>query len=186
MTGVKMPQVAVFIDWHNMAPVRYLAGRKVKFDGLLSYVHTLGNLRGAFVYMVDFKDHIPEHERIDSRAVQALENRNFIVRQKVVKRRYDPLTRKVTAEGNMDVELTIDIMDTLLNVGSVIDKIVFFSGDSDFCPVIRRIQRHRSKNPIRTLVISRKEAISPELARQSNEFLFLEKIADELFEPRCA
>lgn len=79
---------------------------------------------------------------------------NFIVRKKALKSITD-CNGKVVEKGNMDIEMTIDMMRRLGDY----DIFILFTGDSDFLPVIKEIRSEWKK----VYIYSTKWAVSSEL-----------------------
>lgn len=74
-------------------------------------------------------------------------------------------------KGNLDIELTIDVVHNRDNFQSFI----LFSGDSDFEALLKYMRAHR-KNCI---VVSTKDHVSIELLRQA-KFIELKKLRREI------
>ncbi len=176
------PQIAVFIDWHNIAPANRGRGRDINLNALLTYIHTLGRPRRQFVYLADFRENVAPGKQADSRFVKAWERRNFVVSQKVVSRIYDLDTDAVITDGNLDVELTIDVVRALYEIPDLA-KVVLFSGDGDFYTLLQTVRDFRRSNPIETLVIGRKADTNARLRHFATQYIPLESIMDRLGQP---
>jgi uncharacterized LabA/DUF88 family protein len=166
-------RIAVFIDWQNMGDHKHVIDTK----RLREYIDTLGAARRCFIYVVDFRHPAAESSLQPSSFIENLKVQGYTVRYKVL-----PLFRDLRrrADGNLDVDMTIDVMKTLFDRSITIDKVVLFSGDSDFCPLLREIKKWRTKDPIRTLVIGRDGHTSSKLARLADEFLYIETILSQI------
>lgn len=67
-------------------------------------------------------------------------------------------------KGNCDVELTIDMIDLM----PAYDTAILLSGDSDFAPLIKYIQKHGKK----VITISTRNHISKEIIEAPNKFMW--------------
>lgn len=168
---------AVFIDWENINDKNI----QVDPNKLTELVHSFGDLRHLFVYMVD-------HEWVGqsgyrrwqvSPIARILEHRGFVVREKVPWWHNDPLRKKIKKDGNLDVDIAIDVMD-ILHKDSKLGHLVLFSGDGDFLPLLRRVQNHRLEDRILTTVVAWEAKTSAELARMSNHYIKYETIVPKI------
>ncbi|MEX0935199.1 MAG: NYN domain-containing protein [Candidatus Paceibacterota bacterium] len=100
---------------------------------------------------------------------------NFTVRKKPLKRiRADSEEGEYIIEkGDMDVELTIDVVGHMENY----DTAVFFTGDSDFLALISYIRQKNKK----VYVFSSENNISNELRTGSDGYRDILKIADDVW-----
>ena len=71
----------------------------------------------------------------------------------------------VMVKGNVDVELTIDMIDLVRKY----DTTVLFSGDSDFAPLVNYVHGKKKK----VIVVSTRGHISRELRDAADSFLYL-------------
>jgi len=85
--------------------------------------------------------------------------------------------RKV--KGNMDIELTVDAMETANHV----DHIVLFSGDGDFRPLVEAVQRKGVRVSVVSTIRSQPPMISDELRRQADNFIELDELRDVIGRP---
>jgi uncharacterized LabA/DUF88 family protein len=74
----------------------------------------------------------------------------------------------VDQKGNMDVELTVDVVDSM----DKYDTAVLFSGDSDFTPMVTFLQTHHK----RVVVISSMQNTARELKAAADLFLEIEDL----------
>ncbi len=102
--------------------------------------------------------------------LKKLEQIGYIVKAKEVKR--IKVSRNAYEwKGNLDVELTIDVLGNIDNF----DTIILMSGDSDFAPLLDAVKsRHK-----RTLVVSTKGHISKELLERA-KYINLKKLKDQI------
>ncbi len=166
--------VSVFIDFHNICPTN--RGWDMDFDRLIELTDRFGTVTNRFIYIIDFDIMRLEHERHGSGFGHMLKDKGFTVREKQIRRVYDTQKGTVHSFGNHDVEIAIDVMDTLHN--GPVDTIMLFSGDGDFCPLLKRVQERRRK--IHTIVVSWEKQASRELVRLAHEYIPLERHKSEL------
>lgn len=74
-------------------------------------------------------------------------------------------------KGNLDVELTIDVLANLDNF----DTLILMSGDSDFAPLLDKIKENRK----RVLVMSAKGHVSKELIERA-KYINIKKLKDQI------
>lgn len=176
MAQLAEPKIAVFIDWHNIKSRKH----DIDFNALLAYIHTLGRPCRQFIYLVDFDQPREDYQRWYKKFVKMLENRHFAVKEKLVDMIVDGDTNELITDGNLDVELSIDVMKTLYQVPDL-DTVVLFSGDGDFQALLWEVRRFRRYNPIKTIVVSRRNKINKRrLADHADQYIHLEDIAGQI------
>ena len=85
--------------------------------------------------------------------------------------------RKV--KGNMDIELTIDALETAAHV----DHVVLFSGDGDFRPLVEALQRKGVRVSVASTIRSQPAMIADDLRRQADNFIDLEDLRETIGRP---
>lgn len=177
MAQLTEPKIAVFIDWHNIVSENFL-----DLNALLAYIHTLGRPVRQYIFLADFSDiNTPEQNANYRRLVKSLENRHFTVVEKladvVIIAENEDGEEVLKVEGNLDVELAVHVMKTLYQVPDL-DQVVLFSGDADFKVVLWEIRRFRRFNPIKSLVISKRNSINmKKFAVHADQYLSLESLS---------
>lgn len=78
--------------------------------------------------------------------------------------------RLLSPKANFDVEITKDL---LLEKS---DKIILFSGDSDFVAVVKYLRQHKKK----ILIVSGRKYLSGELYKEADRILTLERLLEEI------
>lgn len=119
-------RVAVFIDVQNV----YYGARRLKgkldFDAMLQAAVGDRRLIQATAYVVESKE-------IDqSGFIALLQHRAIDVRRKTLRVRVDG-----SKKGDWDMELALDILDSVRHV----DVVVLVSGDGDFTSLVKRVKR---------------------------------------------
>ncbi len=160
-------KVYIFIDASNIYHSFCKLGWKVDFLKLRDYFRKNVKLGKIFYYTA----YDPDHSK-QSRFLDFLEIAGYIVRKKKVKFIKDNNHDDGGFhKGNLDVELTIDSVDSK----DAFDSFVLFSGDSDFEALIKYMRVHKKK----CIVISTKDHIAIELIRQA-KFIDLKKLKGEI------
>ena len=79
----------------------------------------------------------------------------------------------------MDIELTVDAIELAPHV----DHIVLFSGDGDFQPMVKAIQRQGVRVSVVSTNRSEPSLIADELRRQCDDFIELDVLRDKIERP---
>jgi uncharacterized LabA/DUF88 family protein len=79
-------------------------------------------------------------------------------------------------KGNMDIELAIDVME----MASIIDHVVLFSGDGDFRRLIEAVQRKGVRVTVVSTVKSSPPMVADELRRQADHFVEMTDLTEEI------
>lgn len=149
-------RTSVFIDASNVYHSYKRLKWKIDFRKFLEYLKKESNLTGVYYYTA--RDLSSNKQ---TRFLNFMEMIGYAVRSKKVKFIKD---KKFQAErdgffkGNLDVELTIDVLETKDRY----DTIILVSGDSDFEPLLQLMKMRYKK---RCLVMATKYNISIELIK---------------------
>ena len=79
-------------------------------------------------------------------------------------------------KGNMDIDLAIDVME----MASIIDHVVLFSGDGDFRRLVEAVQRKGVRVTVVSTVKSSPPMVADELRRQADNFVELMDLSQEI------
>jgi uncharacterized LabA/DUF88 family protein len=154
---------ALFIDGANLhASARALAF-DIDYTRLLQEFRSRGALLRAFYYtrLIEDQDYSSVRPLVDW-----LGYNGYTVVTKITKEStYAGGRRK--ARGSMDVELAVDAME----IASHIDQMVLFSGDGDFRPLVKAVQRRGVRVAVVSTISSRPPMIADELRRQADVFI---------------
>ena len=158
-------RVCVFIDAANILYSQQTLGWRVDYKKLKGYFEKECNLKKIYFYT----GRVGENNKQNS-FIKKLENFGYTAKAKEVKR---IKVSKDTYEwkGNLDVELTIDVLANLANF----DTLVLMSGDSDFAPLLDTVKVQRK----RVLVMSAKGHISKELLDRA-KYINLNRIKESI------
>lgn len=172
-------RVYVFIDASNLWAVQKAKGKLfdlAKLKSFLKQTHAATDIR---VYYYDaYPDQSTREYSIDGKFrfyVYLEKALKFIVRKKALKQIKVATERGFIVEekGNMDVEMTIDVVNQIQNY----DEAVVFSGDSDFMALVRFV---RSKGK-RVCVYSSRNNGSTELRTGADGYTDVLNIAADIW-----
>ncbi|MCK6463038.1 MAG: NYN domain-containing protein [Candidatus Pacebacteria bacterium] len=150
----KNSRAAVFIDASNIYHSQKHLGFKIDFKKLLDYLKKETNLSRVYFYTA----YDPEHEKQKS-FLDFLEIIGYKVRTKKVKFIKDKNNESGGFhKGNLDVELTIDVLENKDNY----ETLILVSGDSDFAPLLQLMKMKYGK---KCFVMATKYNVSIELIK---------------------
>ena len=107
-----------------------------------------------------------------------LDYNGYVVIQKPTKNFINAETGVTKIKGDMDVEIVVDMMELSRRV----DHIMLYSGDGDFVPAIRSVQ----KNGVFVSVVSAMSVAADELRRAADEYIDLAEMRMEIGRARSA
>jgi uncharacterized LabA/DUF88 family protein len=168
-------RLALFIDGSNL----YAAAKALSFDIdyklLRQEFMQRGKLLRAFYYtaLLENDDYSPIRPLVDW-----LHYNGFTMVTKPAKEFTDARGRR-KVKGNMDIELTVDAMETAPHV----DHIVLFSGDGDFRPLVEALQRKGVRVSVVSTIRSQPPMIADDLRRQADNFIELDEFKDVIGRP---
>jgi len=156
-------RVYVFVDAANILYSQQSLRWRVDYKKLKEYFEKECDLKGIYFYT----GRLGENQKQNS-FIEKLSKLGYVVKAKEVKR------IKVSRDtyewkGNLDVELTIDVIANLNNF----DTLVLMSGDSDFAALL---DTAKSQNK-RVLVMSTKGHVSKELLERA-KYINIKKLKD--------
>ncbi len=162
-------RTALFIDGANL----YSASRNLGFD--VDYRNMLEFFRGktrvirAYYYsaLLETEEYSPLKPLTDWLAY----NGYTLITKPA--REFTDGTGRRRVKGNMDVELTVD----MLELAPKLDHVVLFSGDSDFRRLVEAVQRLGVRVSVVSTVRSNPPMVGDELRRQADHFIELADIA---------
>jgi uncharacterized LabA/DUF88 family protein len=168
-------RLALFIDGSNL----YAAAKALAFDIdyklLRQEFMQRGKLLRAFYYtaLLENDDYSPIRPLVDW-----LHYNGFTMVTKPAKEFTDSSGRR-KVKGNMDIELTVDAMETAEHV----DHIVLFSGDGDFKPLVEALQRKGVRVSVVSTIRSQPPMIADDLRRQADNFIELDELKEVIGRP---
>jgi len=156
-------KVCVFIDAANILYSQQTLGWRVDYKKLKGYFESECDLRGIYFYT----GRVGADNKQNS-FLKKLEQFGYLVKAKEVKR--IKISKSAYEwKGNLDVELTIDVLGNMDNF----DTLILMSGDSDFAPLLDAVKaRHKM-----TLIMSTKGHVAKELLDRA-KYVNLKKLKD--------
>jgi len=176
MAFYKDERLALFIDGANLYSAARALGLEIDFRKLLKEFQGRGRLLRANYYtaLVGSDDYSPIRPLVDWLAYNGF---NTVTKPA---REFTDREGRKRHRGSMDVELTVDLLETAPHV----DHIVLFSGNGDF----RRLVEAAKARGVRVSVVSTNESsppmVSDDLRRVADSFIELEDIAELIARPR--
>src|SRR6201747_2318031 len=165
-------RIALFIDGANLYATAKSLGFDIDYKRLLREFQSRGRLIRAFYYTALVEDQ--EYSSIRP-LIDWLDYNGFAVVTKPTKEFVDSLGRR-KVKGNMDIELAVNAME----MASVIDHMVLFSGDGDFRSLVEAVQRKGVKVTVISTIASQPPMIADELRRQADVFTDLVELQPKL------
>lgn len=172
MTWYKDEKLAVFIDGANL----YGAARALEFDidykRMLQWASKQGKLIRAYYYtaLVEENEFSPIRPLVDW-----LDYNGYTMVTKLAREFTDASGRR-KVKGNIDVELTTDVMEISQNI----DHVMLFTGDGDFKYLVQAIQRKGIRVTVVSTVETHPPMISDELRRVADHFIDLSDLRNEI------
>ncbi|MCK5320176.1 NYN domain-containing protein [Candidatus Parcubacteria bacterium] len=149
-------KVSVFIDASNIYHSYKRLKWKVDFSKFLNYLKQELDLREIYYYTARDLSFVKQ-----TKFLAFLEKIGYKVRSKnikFIKSKNKGIEKEGFYKGNLDVELTMDILETK----DKYDTLILISGDSDFEPLLQLMKKRHKK---KCLVIATKHNISIELIK---------------------
>ncbi|OHA29990.1 MAG: hypothetical protein A3B08_02005 [Candidatus Taylorbacteria bacterium RIFCSPLOWO2_01_FULL_43_44] len=158
-------KVYVFIDAANILYSQQSLHWRVDYGKLKSYFASECDLRAIYFYT----GRVGANHKQNA-FIQKLEQMGYIVKAKEVKR-IRISKNAYEWKGNLDVELTIDVLANLNNF----DTLVLLSGDSDFAPLLDAVKAQHK----RVIIMSTKGHVSRELLERA-KYINLKKLKNAI------
>jgi uncharacterized LabA/DUF88 family protein len=158
-------RVAAFIDGANLYQAARALGFDVDYRRLLELLGSNGRLVRAYYYtaLLDEQEYSPIRPLVDW-----LDYNGYTMVTKPLKEFTQPTGRR-KFKGNMDVELTVDVME----IAERVDHVVLFSGDGDFRRLVEAVQRRGVRVTVVSTIRTAPPMIADELRRQADTFFDL-------------
>lgn len=167
----KDEKLAVFIDGANL----YGSARALEFDidykRLLKWTSQQGKLIRAYYYtaLIEDNDFSPIRPLVDW-----LDYNGYTMVTKIA-REYTDAGGRRKVKGNIDVELTCDVLEMARHV----DHIMLFTGDGDFKRLVEAVQKLGVRVTVVSTVETHPPMIADELRRYADHFVDLSDLRDE-------
>jgi uncharacterized LabA/DUF88 family protein len=165
-------RIALFIDGANFYATARALGFDIDYRRLLKEFQSRGALLRAFYYTTIIEDQ--EFTSIRP-LIDWLDYNGYTVVTKLTKEFIDPSGRR-KVRGCMHVELAIDAME----LADRIDRMFLFSGDGDFRPLLKAVQRRGVHVTVVSTLTSQPPMVADELRRQADAFLDLAELKSKV------
>lgn len=156
-------KLAIYIDGANLAGIMKQLDWQIDFGNLRTTFSKQARLIHTY-YFTALSD--TGYDGVRSLA-EWLSRNGYIVVSKPLKVSTNHQTGANTFKGNVDVDLSVHMMQ----IAPHVDHIILFSGDGDFRALIEAVQKMGRRM---TVIASSKVGTSPDLIRQADQFLDLE------------
>ena len=163
-------RIAVYIDGANLYQAARALGFDIDYRRFLDMFGAAGRMIRAYYYtaLLDEQEYSPIRPLVDW-----LDYNGYTMVTKPVKEFTQPTGRR-KLKGNMDVEITVDIME----MAAKADHIVLVSGDGDFRRVVEAVQRRGVKVSVISTIKTAPPMIADDLRRQADQFIELMELQD--------
>ncbi len=171
----KDERLALFIDGSNFYAAARVLGFDIDYKLLRLEFMRRGKLLRAFYYtaLLENNEYSPIRPLLDW-----LHYNGFSLVTKPTREYTDSQGRR-KAKGNMDIELAVDAMELAPRV----DHIVLFSGDGDFRPLVKSVQRQGVRVSVVSTTRSQPPMIADDLRRQADNFIELDDLKEVIGRP---
>src|SRR3569832_902731 len=168
-------KIALFIDGANLFAATKVLGFEIDYRQLLREFERRGTLLRALYYTATAEDQQYSSLRP---LIEWLDYNGYSVVTKPVKEFTDSSGRR-KLKGSMDVELTIDALE----LAGHVDRMVLFSGDGDFRPLLAAVQRRGVKVTVVSTIACQPPLLADELRRQADTFIDLAELRTAIARP---
>jgi len=165
-------RIALFIDGPNFYGALKALQWEADYTLILKYFAKQGQLLRANYYTA-----IRETQEFTSikPLTDFLTYNGFTVVSKPVKEMTNHTTGVITRKGNMDVEITID----MLKLAPHLDHLLLFSGDGDFRALVEELQGMGKRVSVVSTTKAIPNILADELRRQADNFIELDDLKTE-------
>ena len=176
MAFYKDERIALFIDGTNLYTAARGLGLEIDFRKLLAEFRKKGRLLRANYYTTLFEtdEHNSIRPLVDWLAYNGY---NTIVKNA---REYPDREGRRRIRGNMDVELTTD----MLVLAEQLDHVILFSGNSDLQYLVAAVKARGVRVTVISTIKSQPQMIGDELRRAADVFIDLDELGDLIGRPR--
>ncbi len=168
-------RVGLFIDGANLYSAAKALGFDMDYKKLLSEFRRHGQFVRANYYtaLLEDQDFSPIRPLVDW-----LDYNGYSVVTKSA-REFTDATGRRRIKGDMDVEITVDLMEAAGHM----QHVVLFSGDGDFVAVVEALQRKGVRVTVVSTLRSQPPMVADDLRRQADTFLDLTDLASLIGRP---
>ena len=161
-------RVAVFIDGANLYQAAKALGFDIDYKRLLQTLASDCRFVRAYYYtaLLDEQEYSPIRPLVDW-----LDYNGYTMVTKPLKE-FTQATGRRKYKGNMDVEITVDVME----MSGHVDHVVLISGDGDFRRLVEAVQRRGVRVTVVSTIRTQPPMVADELRRQADYFLDLAEL----------
>ena len=156
-------RLALFLDGANLYGATKALGFDIDYKKMLDYFQDQAFVLRAYYYTALAEDQ--EYSSLRP-LIDWLDYNGYTVVTKPMKEYTDSTGRRRT-RGNMDIEMTIGVLELAEHV----DHIVLFTGDGDFRSLVEAVQRRGRKVTVVSTMSTQPPLIADELRRQTDHFI---------------
>jgi uncharacterized LabA/DUF88 family protein len=158
-------RVAAFIDGANLYQAARALGFDIDYKRLLRLLHGDCRFVRAYYYtaLMDEQEYSPIRPLVDW-----LDYNGYTMVTKPLKE-FSQVAGRRKFKGNMDVEITVDMMEMAPHV----DHMILVSGDGDFRRLVEAVQRRGVRVVVVSTIRTQPPMIADELRRQADAFVDL-------------
>jgi uncharacterized LabA/DUF88 family protein len=160
-------KLAIFVDFHNLTGGLRNEGFQIDLLSLRDYLAEGRKLLETFLFM-GISPNNPQEDHDFHRALRA---KGFMVCTKEAKQKPDG-----SLKCDLDIELTINVVEYILNVRP--DIVILISGDGDFVPLVHWLRMRG----IRVEVGGIKSSMAKDLRESANDYIDLQSAIEEIQE----
>jgi uncharacterized LabA/DUF88 family protein len=157
---------ALFVDGLSLHHTAKALNFSIDYKRLLAEFRTRGVLVRAYYYTI-----IAEEFQTTRPLIDWLDYNGFTVRTNSVKEFDDGQGRR-KFKRNIGIELAVDAIE----IAKHVDHILLFSGDGDFCPLVKALQRIGPHVTVVSSLRTNPMTVADELRRQADTFLELDDL----------
>jgi uncharacterized LabA/DUF88 family protein len=170
-----MTKTAAFLDGSNVFATAKALGFDIDYNLLRKHLAATNAMQRISYYtaILENDEYSPIKPLIDY-----LGYNGFNMVTKPAKEFTDGIGRR-KIKGNMDVDMAVDMME----VGPHVDHVMLFSGDGDFVPVVKSLQRQGVRVTVVSTIKSQPPMCADELRRAADVFLDLDELRDIIARP---
>lgn len=164
----KEDKLAIFIDGSNLYAAAKALDSDMDYKALLGWMSMKSKLVRASYYtaLIEDQEYSPIRPLIDW-----LDYNGYHMVTKPTKEFIDAQGRR-KIKGNMDVELTTDVME----MADHLDHVVLFTGDGDYRRLVEAVQRKGVRVTVVSSIKTKPPMVADELRRQADHFMELKDV----------
>lgn len=163
-------RTAAFIDGSNIYATAKALGFSLDYKMLITHLKTKFDLTRVYYYTAirDTKENDPIIKLVDW-----LEYNGVKVTTKST-REYLQVDGTTKVKGNMDVEITTD----MIMMHQKVDHVILFSGDGDFAYALEKMRAHGTRVTVASTIRTKPVMCADDLRRECDEFLELDSLKE--------